>query len=176
MGPTHQAQGWLREVQEIEARAANFQRLKTQKNNLPLFIQALPPAVVPLPGSSISMVYEEDTLSEILRLLEDDTTPLKAINDELLHRGPGRFDLIQEEIAARLGYSGPGEGQCPTLPGQPPNRASTLLRALSQRNFLLLLDDLWETLDLGTVGVPFSSSSSSSSSLSHGSKIVFTTR
>ena len=233
MGPTHQALAWLRDAEEIEARAADFrvsfqqkgassegsslqssnrlgdeaaeclkqvQRLKTKRSSLPPFTQALPPAVVPLPGSSnYDCVGTEETLSEIARLvLEDDeagiigiygmggigkTTLLKAINDKLLQRGPGRFDLViwvtvskeldglkvQEDIAVRLGYCRPGEGQGPTLPRDLHDRASALLTALSQRKFLLLLDDLWEKLDLGTVGVPFPSHS-------NGSKIVFTTR
>ena len=233
MGPTHQALAWLRDAEEIEARAADFrvsfqqkgassegsslqssnrigdeaaeclkqvQRLKTKRSSLPPLTQALPPAVVPLPGSSnYDCVGTEETLSEIARLvLEDDeagiigiygmggigkTTLLKAINDKLLQRGPGRFDLViwvtvskeldglkvQEDIAVRLGYCRPGEGQGPTLPRDLHDRASALLTALSQRKFLLLLDDLWEKLDLGTVGVPFPSHS-------NGSKIVFTTR
>ncbi|CAA7409655.1 unnamed protein product [Spirodela intermedia] len=172
------------------------QRLKTQKNNLlPLLIPAPPLAVVPQPISSASIVDAEKTLSEIRSLLEDNeapvvgiyglggigkTTLLKAINNE----PSSRFDLViwvtvskeldilkvQEDIAVRLGYSRPGEGQGPTLPEHPYNRVNTLLRALSQTKFLLLLDDLWEKLDLEAVGVPFSSS------FRNGSKVFFTTR
>ncbi|CAA6674075.1 unnamed protein product [Spirodela intermedia] len=74
------------------------QRLKTQKNNLlPQLIPAPPPAVVPQPISSASIVDAEKTLSEIRSLLEDNeapvigiyglggigkTTLLKAINNE----------------------------------------------------------------------------------------------
>ncbi|CAA7409649.1 unnamed protein product [Spirodela intermedia] len=233
MGPTHQAQAWLRAVQEIESRAAVFrvsfqqrgassegsswrssyklgceaaeclkevQRLKTQKNNLlPLLIPAPPPAVVPQPISSASIVDAEKTLSEICSLLEDNeapviriygmggigkTTLLKAINNEFLQRGSGGFDLViwvtvskeldvrkvQEDIAVRLGYSRPGKGQGQTLPEHLTDRVNTLLSALSKRNFLLLLDDLWEKLDLEAVGVPFSSS------FRNGSKVFFTTR
>ncbi|CAA7409662.1 unnamed protein product [Spirodela intermedia] len=228
-GPTHQAQAWLRAVQEIESRAADFrvsfqqmgassegsslrssyrlgceaaeclkevQRLKTQKNNLlPQLIPAPPPAVVPQPISSASIVDAEKTLSEIRSLLEDNeapvigiyglggigkTTLLKAINNE----PASRFDLViwvtvskeldilkvQEDIAVRLGYSRPGKGQGQTLLAHPTDRVNTLLSALSRRNFLLLLDDLWEKLDLEAVGVPFSSS------FRNGSKVFFTTR
>ncbi|CAA6674422.1 unnamed protein product [Spirodela intermedia] len=176
------------------------QRLKTQRGNLlPLLIQAPPPAVVPQPISSASIVDAEKTLSEIRSLLEDNeapvigiyglggigkTTLLKAINNEFLQRGSGGFDLViwvtvskeldvrkvQEDIAVRLGYSRPGKGQGQTLPEHPTDRVNTLLSALSKRNFLLLLDDLWEKLDLGAVGVPFSSS------FRNGSKVFFTTR
>ncbi|CAA7409656.1 unnamed protein product [Spirodela intermedia] len=233
MGPTSQAKNWLRKVQEIESREADFrvsfqqrgaspegsslrssyrlgceaaeclkevQRLKTQRGNLlPLLIQAPPPAVVPQPISSASIVDAEKTLSEIRSLLEDNeapvigiyglggvgkTTLLKAINNEFLQRGSGGFDLViwvtvskeldvrkvQEDIAVRLGYSRPGKGQGQTLPEHPTDRVNTLLSALSKRNFLLLLDDLWEKLDLEAVGVPFSSS------FRNGSKVVFTTR
>ncbi|CAA7409707.1 unnamed protein product [Spirodela intermedia] len=139
-------------------------------------------------------------LSEIRRLVEDDeagiigiyglggigkTTLLNAIHEELLQRDPGRFDLVirvtvsmehdvlkvQEEIAVRLGYSRPGQGRDPPFPENLKDRASNLLRGLSQRKFLLLLDDLWDKLDLGAVGVPFSSSS-----IRNGSEVVFTTR
>ncbi|CAA6672455.1 unnamed protein product [Spirodela intermedia] len=113
------------------------------------------------------------------------TTLLKAVDDELLGdvgQDSSRFDLViwvivskeldvlkvQEDIGVRLGYCRPGEGQGPTLPRHLHDRATTLLSALSQRRFLLLLDDLWEKLDLGAVGVPVS--------LRNGSKIVFTTR
>ncbi|CAA7409660.1 unnamed protein product [Spirodela intermedia] len=176
------------------------QRLKTQRGNLlPLLIQAPPPAVVPQPISSASIVDAEKTLSEIRSLLEDNeapvigiyglggvgkTTLLKAINNEFLPRGSGGFDLViwvivskeldvrkvQEDIAVRLGYSRPGKGQGQTLPEHPTDRVNTLLSALSKRNFLLLLDDLWEKLDLEAVGVPFASS------FRNGSKVVFTTR
>ncbi|CAA7409667.1 unnamed protein product [Spirodela intermedia] len=176
------------------------QRLKTEKNNLlPRLIRAPLPAVVPQPVSSASIVDAEKTLSEIRSLLEDNeapvigiyglggigkTTLLKAINNEFLQRGSGGFDLViwvtvskeldvrkvQEDIAVRLSYSRPGKGQGQTLPEHPTDRVNTLLSALSKRNFLLLLDDLWEKLDLEAVGVPFSSS------FRNGSKIVFTTR
>ncbi|CAA6672459.1 unnamed protein product [Spirodela intermedia] len=224
MGPTSQAKNWLRKVQEIESREADFrvsfqqrgaspegsslrssyrlgceaaeclkevQRLKTEKNNLlDQLIPAPPPAVVPQPSSSLcDNVGAEKTLSEIRSLLEDNeapvigiyglggigkTTLLKAINNEFLPRGSGRFDLViwvtvskepdilkvQEQIATQLG--------CP-LHGE--NRARTLLMGLSQKKFLLLLDDVWEKLDLGSIGVPFSSSF-----FRNGSKVVFTTR
>ncbi|CAA6674074.1 unnamed protein product [Spirodela intermedia] len=146
-----------------------------------------PVIVIEQPTSSLySNMGAEETLSEIRRLLEDDeaeiievygiggigkTTLLKAMDDELLGDDSSRFDLViwvivskeldvlkvQEDIGVRLGYCRPGEA-----------RGTTLLSALSQRRFLLLLDDLWEKLDLGAVGVP--------DSLRNGSKIVFTTR
>ncbi|CAA7409703.1 unnamed protein product [Spirodela intermedia] len=182
----------LKEVQRLKTQKSDL---------LPLLIQAPPPAVVELPSSSLyDNVGAEETLSEIRSLVEGDeapvigiygmggigkTTLLKAINNEFLHRGSSQFDLViwvtvskeldvhkvQEEIAVRLGYSRPGKGQGKTLTEHPTDRVNTLRRALSQRKFLLLLDDLWEKLDLGAVGVPFSSSSDR-----NGSKIVFTTR
>ncbi|CAA6674077.1 unnamed protein product [Spirodela intermedia] len=204
MGPTSQAKNWLRKVQEIESREADFRVSFQQRgaslraplydpligsvvklrvperspeaedpegNLLPLLIQAPPPAVVPQPISSASIVDAEKTLSEIRSLLEDNEAPVIGIYG--LGGGSGGFDLViwvtvskeldvrkvQEDIAVRLGYS-----QHPT------DRVNTLLSALSKRNFLLLLDDLWEKLDLEAVGVPFSSS------FRNGSKVVFTTR
>ncbi|CAA7409747.1 unnamed protein product [Spirodela intermedia] len=160
------------------------QRLKTQKNNLPLLIQAPPPAVVPLPSSSVSMVGEEETLSEIRRLVEDDevgiigiyglggvgkTTLLKAINHELHQRGPPRFDLVIWATVSKEGdilevRPGPDPSSGTTKQGQ--HHAEDPLP-----EEVLLLDDLWDKLDLGAVGVPFSTSF-----IRNGSKIVFTTR
>ncbi|CAA7409775.1 unnamed protein product [Spirodela intermedia] len=127
------------------------------------------------------MVGAEETLSEIRRLVDDD----ESINNEFLQRGSGRFDLViwvtvskellipkvQEDIAVRLGNSRPGQSQGSPFPENLEDRMNTLVRELSKKKFLLLLDDLWEKLDLGAVGVPFSSSS-----IRNGSKIVFTTR
>ncbi|KDO41954.1 hypothetical protein CISIN_1g041381mg, partial [Citrus sinensis] len=49
-------------------------------------------------------------------------------------------------------------------------KASGIFNLLSKMKFLLLLDDIWERIDLAKVGVPFPASSRNAS------KIVFTTR
>ncbi|KAK9232275.1 hypothetical protein WN943_022520 [Citrus x changshan-huyou] len=49
------------------------------------------------------------------------------------------------------------------------DKASDILRILSKKKFLLLLDDIWERVDLTKVGVPFPDPENKS-------KIVFTTR
>ncbi|KAK2651513.1 hypothetical protein Ddye_011378 [Dipteronia dyeriana] len=48
-------------------------------------------------------------------------------------------------------------------------RAAQILKRLHNKRFVLLLDDLWDRLDLSTVGVSFSN-------IQNGCKIVFTTR
>ena len=78
-----------------------------------------------------------------------------------------RIDRIQEEIGTWLGYSRPGGDLGPELPRDPDSRKRKLCTSLIQKQFLLLLDDLWESLDLDEIGIPVSRK---------GSKIVFTTR
>ena len=117
------------------------------------------------------------------------TTLLKIINNNFFDKSSGRFDLvilieridspseivsnnvridrIQEEIGTWLGYSRPGGDRGPELPRDPDCRKRKLCTSLIQKQFLLLLDDLWESLDLDEIGIPVSRK---------GSKIVFTTR
>ncbi|TXG49472.1 hypothetical protein EZV62_025347 [Acer yangbiense] len=49
-------------------------------------------------------------------------------------------------------------------------KASDIFKILSQDNFVLLMDDIWEMIDFHKVGVPFPPNTS------NGSKIIFTTR
>ena len=117
------------------------------------------------------------------------TILLKRINNNFFDKSSGRFDLvirieridssseivsnnvridrIQEVIGTWLGYSRPGGDLGPELPRDPDCRKRTLCTSLIQKQFLLLLDDLWESLDLDEIGIPVSRK---------GSKIVFTTR
>ncbi|KAF5195518.1 Disease resistance protein summ2 [Thalictrum thalictroides] len=96
------------------------------------------------------------------------TTLLKRINNELNKRGSD-FDIViwvviskevnmarvQEEIGNTLGLS--------------LSTTSNIFNVLKTKKFLLLLDDIWQRIDLLSIGVP-------SPTLQNKSKIVFTTR
>ena len=71
-----------------------------------------------------------------------------------------RIDRIQKEIAERLVFKSQDTS----------DMATKVCNALVRKKFLLLLDDLWEKLDLSEVGIPFSPISK------EGSKVVFTSR
>ena len=130
----------------------------------------------------------EDTLSKILRMLENDeskvvgiygnrgigkTTLLKKLNNLFETKFGGfdvvifvtvtndvRIDRIQKKIAEQL-----------RLVSQDTSDVATkLCNALAQKKFLSLLDDLWEKLDLDIVSISFPPNSK------EGSKVVFATR
>ncbi|KAJ9178995.1 hypothetical protein P3X46_010830 [Hevea brasiliensis] len=101
------------------------------------------------------------------------STLLKKVSDELVgtHNSTvviwvdvskeACLDTIQNAIRNQLGI--PDETWKNTDKG---NRAAEISRLLDSRKFILILDDLWDRLDLSNVGVP----------QSNRSKIVFTTR
>ncbi|KAH9715129.1 Disease resistance protein SUMM2 [Citrus sinensis] len=105
------------------------------------------------------------------------TTLLTKINNKLLG-APNGFDVviwvvvskdlqlekIQEKIGRRIGFLDESWKN-----GSLEDKASDILRILSKKKFLLLLDDIWERVDLTKVGVPFPDPENKS-------KIVFTTR
>ncbi|VVB11467.1 unnamed protein product [Arabis nemorensis] len=88
------------------------------------------------------------------------TTLMRSINNELITRGH-QYDVliwvamsrefgectIQQAIGERLGLSWDEKET-----GE--NRALKIYRALKQKRFLLLLDDVWEEIDLEKTGVP----------------------
>ncbi|MQM09611.1 hypothetical protein Taro_042483 [Colocasia esculenta] len=132
-----------------------------------------------VPESVSEIVGVEETLSEIRSHLINDesvgiigicgmggvgkTTMLKRINNEFLEPGRwGSFDLviwvtvsqtvsilnIQRQIAERLSISLSGSSS-------EVENARVLFKALSNKRFLVLLDDLWEPLDhLEDIGIP----------------------
>ena len=134
------------------------------------------------------MVAAENTLSKILDMLEDKqpkvvriygnggigkTTLLKKLNNLFEKKSEGfdvvifvtvtkdvRIEKIQKEIT-----------ELPVFKSQDTSDVATkLYNTLVQKKFLLLLEDLWEKLDLDIVGIPFPPISK------EGSKIVFTSR
>ncbi|KAI3978342.1 hypothetical protein MKX01_013140 [Papaver californicum] len=104
------------------------------------------------------------------------TTLLQKVNNEFAEKK--QFDLvtfvvvskdlniksIQNQIGKKLGVSWSSE-ETPIN-----DRAADLLKVLKNKKFLLLLDDIWEGIDLETIGV------SKNTFQITGSKVVFTTR
>ncbi|CAH2077914.1 unnamed protein product [Thlaspi arvense] len=88
------------------------------------------------------------------------TTLMQSINNELITKGHQYDELIwvtvsrdfgectiQQALGARLGLSWDEKES-----GE--HRALKIYRALKQKRFLLLLDDVWEEIDLEKTGVP----------------------
>ncbi|ESR40399.1 hypothetical protein CICLE_v10027589mg [Citrus x clementina] len=106
------------------------------------------------------------------------TTLLTQINNKFLDT-PNSFDFviwivvskdlqlakIQEGIAKKIGLFNES-WQSKGLE----EKANKIFKILSKKKFVLLLDDIWELVDLAQVGLPVSSCASASN------KIVFTTR
>ncbi|PIA26899.1 hypothetical protein AQUCO_08600049v1 [Aquilegia coerulea] len=104
------------------------------------------------------------------------TTLLKKINNEFQKRN-NDFDVIiwvlisselkmgtvQEAIRERLGLNSWSD----SVPLS--SRASDILNALKMKKFLILLDDVWEEIDLQSIGIPLLS-------VENKSKIVLSTR
>ncbi|PHT39275.1 hypothetical protein CQW23_22848 [Capsicum baccatum] len=135
-----------------------------------------------IPGPSIEgQPAATRNLNELLRLLEDDkvciigvwgtggvgkTTLVKNLNNELLKNVPSSklsfgiviwvtvpkppIDVrkIQEQIASRLNLKVDKEGSVESIAGK------ICERLKEEKSFLLILDDVWEAIDLDDVGVP----------------------
>ncbi|KAJ6298951.1 hypothetical protein OIU76_020006 [Salix suchowensis] len=105
------------------------------------------------------------------------TTLLTQINNESLKK-PNDFDIViwvvvsrdlkpdtvQESIRRKIGFSDDGWKNKSI-----DERAMDIYNALSQKRFVMLLDDIWERVDLNKLGVPVPD-------MTNGSKVVFTTR
>ncbi|KAF8388135.1 hypothetical protein HHK36_026801 [Tetracentron sinense] len=105
------------------------------------------------------------------------TTLLTKINNEVFHRGIHDFDVViwvvvskepsvrkvQKDIGDRLRLYMP-EGE-----SQEAARAACICNVLNKKKILLLLDDIWDRVDLELVGIPLPDSENKS-------KVVFTTR
>ncbi|XWS11827.1 hypothetical protein CRYUN_Cryun37aG0034400 [Craigia yunnanensis] len=105
------------------------------------------------------------------------TTHLNKINNNLCEP-PIRFDVViwivvskgfyigkvQDDIAKRVGITD-GTWQDKT----PEEKAVDIFRVLKEKKFIILLDDIWERVDLSKVGIPLPTQE-------NGSKLVLTTR
>ncbi|RID40515.1 hypothetical protein BRARA_J00553 [Brassica rapa] len=98
------------------------------------------------------------------------TTLLTQINNKFTETcgggGGGGFEIhrIQGDIAKKLGLEGEEWGQ-----KNENQRALEIHNVLKRRKFVLLLDDIWEKVNLKAVGVPHPSRQ-------NGCKVAFTTR
>ncbi|KAJ6737444.1 DISEASE RESISTANCE PROTEIN RFL1-RELATED [Salix viminalis] len=105
------------------------------------------------------------------------TTLLTQIHNESLKQ-PNDFDIViwvvvskdfklnaaQESIRKKIGFSDDFWKNKSS-----DERAVDIFNALSQKRFVMLLDDIWERVDLNKLGVPVPD-------MNNGSKVVFTTR
>ncbi|KAJ3705027.1 hypothetical protein LUZ61_008732 [Rhynchospora tenuis] len=153
----------LTEVQELCEEGGKFAEVAIQ----------LPPTVPELPvGSEVVVPQEETNLQEILRYINSDQYDIIGIwgmggvgKTRLLHlvhnsyKGSSAFDVvakvtasrecsvekIQEELCEKCGF-----GRKTSVESQ----ARIISDYLTNRNFLILLDDVWGHIDLEGVGIP----------------------
>ncbi|KAH9716012.1 putative disease resistance protein [Citrus sinensis] len=100
------------------------------------------------------------------------TTLLKQVNNNFCHQ-QHNFDVViwavastlQDDIGKRIGFSEDQRWEKKS----PRDKAADIARILSGKKFVLLLDDIWERIDLTQLGVPLQK-------LNDGSKVVLTTR
>lgn len=158
-----------------------------------LFEASPPPPVEEVQHSTANNIIGiEEKLEEVLGHLRDDrvrvigiygaggigkTTLMTELNNRLLsYANEGEFDLviwatvskhvdidkIKKDIGRRLRLADlENVDRC--------LRANALYNVLKEKKFLILLDDLWERLDLATLGIPQPGTSNKG-------RIVFTTR
>ncbi|XP_028771714.1 probable disease resistance protein At5g63020 [Neltuma alba] len=106
------------------------------------------------------------------------TTLLRKISNELGERKPNflviwvvvskelKLDAIMDNIRKSVGIGDATWSSC----NNQEEKSSEILGVLKQKKFALLLDDVWEVLDLNSVGVPHPND------LNFESKVLFTTR
>ncbi|XP_051186765.1 probable disease resistance protein At1g61300 isoform X2 [Lolium perenne] len=136
-------------------------------------VQPLPPSVREMPVSSTGLLSEELNVQKAAQCIRDSsvgmigiwglggvgkTHLLKKINNSFV--GDSFFDVvvfvtaskecsaekIQAEIVKKLGLRNDDDIE---------SQANIIYDFLSRRSFLVLLDDLWEQLDLQATGVPY---------------------
>ncbi|KAG5555262.1 hypothetical protein RHGRI_012709 [Rhododendron griersonianum] len=155
------------------------------------FLVDSPPVIVekkPGPDSTLS-TSAYNTLGMVLDKIRDESTPKigiwgmggvgKTTVLQLLNNTPeieAMFDhviwvtvskspsirMVQEEVVRRLKIKLDGGDSDETI-------ASRLFHELDRKKYLLLLDDVWETLDLAVVGLP-------NPNKDNGCKLILTTR
>ncbi|KAL4335050.1 hypothetical protein GQ457_07G039830 [Hibiscus cannabinus] len=168
----------LKELSELKGRG-NFERLVTEPRPAPVEEKPCRPAI----GISVMVQKVWEFLEEgrvgIIALYGmggvGKTTLLKTINNAFLTRDHS-YDVviwvlvskefvvskIQQSIVARLGL--------PWDESEPHEHlTSKIYNVLKKKRFLLLLDDVWERIDLGDIGIPLPDEENKC-------KLIFTTR
>ncbi|XP_059642077.1 probable disease resistance protein At5g63020 [Cornus florida] len=166
--------------------------MKSEGNNIPVVVTLPRARAEEMPLETT--VGLDSNVDKVLNFLRDDgvgiigiygmggvgkTTLLKKLNNELATQlSTGEFDeviwivvskdlvveKVQDEIGEKLGF--PDETWSNKSQHQ---KREAIFRVLKQKKFVLLLDDIWERLDLLQVGVPLPNSENKA-------KVVFTTR
>ncbi|XP_073002834.1 LOW QUALITY PROTEIN: disease resistance protein RPS5-like [Typha latifolia] len=154
----------------------DVQRLLNSETTEEVSITPVPPPVqeVPIPTTSTALPNANPNLEEALHYIKEEqvvgmigiwgmggvgkTCLLGQINNSFI--GDSSFDVVifytasqsyttrnfQKEIAKSLKLQRDGDVS---------TQAHIIFSFLSKRNFLLLLDDIWERIDLQEVGIPF---------------------
>ncbi|KAF7843316.1 putative disease resistance protein [Senna tora] len=107
------------------------------------------------------------------------TTLSKRINNELVHRRPDfnlvmwvvvskdlNVDSVMDKIRKKVGIEDHTWGDC----SDQDDRIAKIYRVLKRKKFVLILDDIWERVDLKMIGVPHPKETNFQS------KVLFTTR
>ncbi|XP_021277605.1 disease resistance protein RPS2 [Herrania umbratica] len=153
----------LKEISELKGKGA-FEKLVTEPHPAPVEEKPCRPAVgISLMLDKVWVFLEEDKVG-IIALYGiggvGKTTLLKTVNNAFLGRAHN-YDVviwvlvtkefvvskIQQAIVARLGLPWE-ETEASEL------RTSKIYNVLKKKRFLLLLDDVWERIDLGDIGIP----------------------
>ncbi|XP_030479772.1 disease resistance protein RPS5 isoform X1 [Cannabis sativa] len=107
------------------------------------------------------------------------TTLLKKINNNFLSSQNNYYviwvvvskdhtlEKIQNEIGEKIGYFGESTWKNKSCQ----QKALDIFKVLNKKKFVMLLDDIWERIDLESVGIPLPNNLKV-----NGSKLVFTTR
>ncbi|EOY30387.1 NB-ARC domain-containing disease resistance protein, putative [Theobroma cacao] len=168
----------LKEIGELKRKGA-FEKLVTEPHPAPVEEKPCRPAVgISLMLDKVWEFLEEDKVG-IMALYGiggvGKTTLLKTVNNAFLGRAYN-YDVviwvlvtkefvvskIQQAIVARLGLPWE-ETEASEL------RTSKIYNVLKKKRFLLLLDDIWERIDLGDIGIPLPNEENKC-------KLIFTTR
>ncbi|KAI3442678.1 uncharacterized protein J3R85_000919 [Psidium guajava] len=177
---------------EVDQMLKDAKVLQTEEEKLGVLTAPLPPPrVLNLPMDET--VGLDISLDKVMKWLVDEkqvgviglygaggvgkTTLMKRINEKLLRANHG-FDIVIWVVVSRqVNEDGIRDATRKRLHIQDESwdrwsrdeRVHQLHHDLTQKKFVLLIDDVWERLDLSKIGVPHPG-------LENGSKVVFTTR
>ncbi|CAM0885092.1 unnamed protein product [Alopecurus aequalis] len=159
-------------IEAIEKLSEVQKCLRDCPNNDNIVLASVPPAAQEIPGPSMSA--ENHNLQKVLQFIEDDhvgmigiwgqggvgkTYLLNSINNSIVFAEGVSFNVIfvtasrgcsvqtiQADILKKLGMEKGGDVE---------SQGQKIYNFLRKRSFLVLLDDLWEQIDLQAVGVPY---------------------